>query len=266
MAKRASFATEQKLAEVYWTETQDLFKEFQKAPNPQIASSLVRKIDMYKEHVRSMTLAFPAKKEELAFYIGYSYLFDANRILQQIDQGFVDSVLKRSYEQNQRVETKVIFGLMSNSRHKKQVKEEALPLISKALKIFDDDDTRFMRALVFHYVGDRVSALRDLEEILKNEDSEQYIEARKLKAEIEQKKDECYIATTLYGTKDAYEVSIFRKFRDKHLNSNWLGRKFVYIYYSVSPGIVRYLKNNTINGLLKAKLFTPLAQLLDKYC
>jgi hypothetical protein len=45
----------------------------------------------------------------------------------------------------------------------------------------------------------------------------------------------CFIATASYGSCDAREVLIFRKFRDRYLLSSVGGRVFVKTYYAMSP-------------------------------
>ena len=53
----------------------------------------------------------------------------------------------------------------------------------------------------------------------------------------------CYIATLCYGDYNAEEVITFRIFRDNHLSKFILGRIFIKLYYSLSPFLVRKLKN-----------------------
>lgn len=53
----------------------------------------------------------------------------------------------------------------------------------------------------------------------------------------------CYIATAVYGSYDAPEVIILRRFRDNILQKRWLGRLFIKIYYNVSPTIAKKLKD-----------------------
>lgn len=57
-------------------------------------------------------------------------------------------------------------------------------------------------------------------------------------------KEGCYIATVVYGSYEANEVKVLRKFRDDTLKKLFLGRLFIKIYYKISPNIAKKLKNN----------------------
>ncbi len=46
------------------------------------------------------------------------------------------------------------------------------------------------------------------------------------------KKGDCFVASVVYGNKDAYEVNVLRKYRDNVLMQDELGKKFVEWYYS----------------------------------
>ena len=65
----------------------------------------------------------------------------------------------------------------------------------------------------------------------------------------------CYIATMAYGDYDHPQVMELRKYRDQVLLKNYFGKLFVKIYYSVSPHLVKKLKNqNQINKLITSLL------------
>lgn len=51
----------------------------------------------------------------------------------------------------------------------------------------------------------------------------------------------CFIATAAFGTPMAKEVKILCVFRDKYLLTNYLGTKFVSMYYKYSPPIADYI-------------------------
>lgn len=54
----------------------------------------------------------------------------------------------------------------------------------------------------------------------------------------------CYVATMVYGSYDADEVMVLRKFRDQFLQKYVWGRKFISWYYAKSPGFVERNKHN----------------------
>ena len=65
----------------------------------------------------------------------------------------------------------------------------------------------------------------------------------------------CYIATMAYGDYDHPQVMELRKYRDQVLLKNYFGKLFVKIYYTVSPHLVKKLKNqNNINKLITSLL------------
>jgi len=69
------------------------------------------------------------------------------------------------------------------------------------------------------------------------------------------KKTGCYIATAVYGSYDAPEVLVLRRFRDEFLAHSVLGRSFINIYYFLSPPFAERLKNtHRINAGIRSVL------------
>jgi endonuclease YncB( thermonuclease family) len=65
----------------------------------------------------------------------------------------------------------------------------------------------------------------------------------------------CFIATAAYGSPVDPYVKILRKFRDKYLLTNKIGRKFVRIYYSYSPVIAGYIsKHDSLKVITRLSL------------
>jgi hypothetical protein len=54
----------------------------------------------------------------------------------------------------------------------------------------------------------------------------------------------CFIATAAYGSPLESHVQTLRTFRDRHLLTNFLGRKFVAFYYQTSPPLARWLEEH----------------------
>lgn len=66
----------------------------------------------------------------------------------------------------------------------------------------------------------------------------QYVDASYQRPKAERKKG-CYVATAVYGSYDCPEVWTLRRYRDNTLATTWYGRCFIYLYYAVSPILVR---------------------------
>ena len=56
----------------------------------------------------------------------------------------------------------------------------------------------------------------------------------------------CYIATMAYGSYDAPEVLVLRRFRDEKLSKTFLGRVFIANYYAFSPLLVKFVRKTGI--------------------
>ena len=56
----------------------------------------------------------------------------------------------------------------------------------------------------------------------------------------------CYIATMAYGSYNAPEVLLLRRFRDEKLKKTFLGRVFIANYYAFSPLLVKFVKKTGI--------------------
>lgn len=65
----------------------------------------------------------------------------------------------------------------------------------------------------------------------------------------------CYIATCVYGSYNCPQVWTLRRYRDYYLAPKLSGRLFIYIYYAISPTIVRLFGNsNWFKKLWKNRL------------
>lgn len=79
----------------------------------------------------------------------------------------------------------------------------------------------------------------------------------------EKTQEGCYIATAVYGSYDAPEVRVLRKFRDSKLLPYLPGRIFVKIYYAISPTIIKYFGNNILFVSLCRKSLNKLIKFLQ---
>jgi len=71
----------------------------------------------------------------------------------------------------------------------------------------------------------------------------------------------CFIATAAFGTPMQEEVRYLRAFRDEYLLTNEVGRKFVELYYTVSPPVADYIREHeTLRSVVRAGL-RPLVEL-----
>jgi hypothetical protein len=73
--------------------------------------------------------------------------------------------------------------------------------------------------------------------------------------------DNCYIATACYGSIRHPDVIKFRNFRDECLLKWWLGRRFIVVYYRLSPLLVRWMSPR-VAALCRHRLLEPLARRL----
>ena len=75
---------------------------------------------------------------------------------------------------------------------------------------------------------------------------------RSERTSVPQQKEGCYIATAVYGSYDAPEVMVLRRFRDETLRKSALGRWFIRVYYRLSPAVAKKLrKAKRVNGIVK---------------
>lgn len=59
------------------------------------------------------------------------------------------------------------------------------------------------------------------------------------------KRTRCFIATSAFEVPTSFEVQFLRIYRDQVLKQSYLGRKFVFFYYKISPAIARFLDSQT---------------------
>ena len=65
----------------------------------------------------------------------------------------------------------------------------------------------------------------------------------------------CYIATMAYGSYNAPEVMVLRRFRDERLKKTFFGRVFIANYYAFSPLLVKFVqKTGFADRFIRRKL------------
>ncbi len=65
----------------------------------------------------------------------------------------------------------------------------------------------------------------------------------------------CYVATCVYGAYDCPQVWTLRRYRDNQLATTWYGRAFIFVYYAISPTLVKWFgKTKWFKKIWKAKL------------
>ncbi len=110
------------------------------------------------------------------------------------------------------------------------------------------------------YVGERIVLLKSSDVI---QDLEKLIADNG--CTITPIKGGCYIATCIYGSYNAKEVWVLRRYRDEYLSSFALGRAFIKLYYLISPSIVKLFKNNKVfHRINKKVLDRKVKKLQDK--
>jgi len=79
-------------------------------------------------------------------------------------------------------------------------------------------------------------------------------------------KSGCYIATAVYGSYDAYEVRILRKFRDEALAKTIFGRLLINVYYYLSPSVSQQLnKSESVSYLFRRCIDKVVVRLQNVY-
>lgn len=72
----------------------------------------------------------------------------------------------------------------------------------------------------------------------------------------------CFIASALYGSNMASEVRVLSDYRDRYLLSNEFGRKFVEVYYRVSPPVARFIEKQPVLRKLVRIQITPFVKVV----
>lgn len=69
----------------------------------------------------------------------------------------------------------------------------------------------------------------------------------------------CFIATAAYGSDFAWQVNVFKNFRDRYLLTSRIGRMAVDFYYSISPPLAAVIADRPVLRSLTRLFLTPAA-------
>lgn len=73
----------------------------------------------------------------------------------------------------------------------------------------------------------------------------------------------CFIATACYGSPDAAEVQLLRRFRDEWLLNYRMGRAFIHFYYAASPPVAHFLRTHEpARKAVRVGIVAPVARLV----
>lgn len=109
-------------------------------------------------------------------------------------------------------------------------------------------------------MGGKQKAIENFKRVIElvGEDSELGVECAKELAKEEDKKGGCFIATACLGSDSTDEVITLSEFRDNVLQRYSLGRKFIKIYYHISPPIAKVIaESSVLKKLLRILIITP---------
>lgn len=71
----------------------------------------------------------------------------------------------------------------------------------------------------------------------------------------------CFVATASYGTPMADEVGALRRFRDRHLATNALGRALIDFYYEVGPSLAAFIADDENRRAAARSILAPIVAL-----
>jgi hypothetical protein len=74
----------------------------------------------------------------------------------------------------------------------------------------------------------------------------------------------CFVATTVYGSYEAPEVLVLRRFRDETLVRSRSGRAFISCYYAISPSLARQIKAQGAASRISKRLLDLLVYTVDR--
>lgn len=272
----ASFEMESKLAEEYVNELEALIDSlFDNRESWSVQGKLNQKLDIFTKHLQDMERDFPNEIDKLGYWKGL--IHDIRGREKLAANGLIDGTIHRSARtgtsssDNGEIMAGLMFAMLAGNRDKMKA-ADAIPFFTKAIEVYPAYGFFWHRAVSYEMSGQFQEALDDLE-VLTEDESPFYLDARKMKSEIlrklesseKKKKDRCFIATSVYGSIEAEEVLVLRQFRDSYLLPRYFGRKCVEAYYWFSPPIANLLdKSQILSKIVKSIVLNPLVDLIRK--
>ncbi len=75
----------------------------------------------------------------------------------------------------------------------------------------------------------------------------------------------CFIATAAYGSSDAIEIEVLRRFRDEVLLKSAAGKDYVDFYYAASPPLARFIaEREWLRTLVREVMVAPLVSAAER--
>jgi tetratricopeptide (TPR) repeat protein len=173
----------------------------------------------------------------------------------------IDGVLKEDPDD---LEAQAALGLwhLCKARDEGRYKAgrgKALAHMEEVVRLVPESaNNRCALGLLYALVGKRGPAVEQLEKAVELEPSN--AEFRKELDRLKSEKGGCFIATAVYGSPLANEVSTLCEFRDRVLSCSLPGRGFIKLYYLLSPQFAAFLgRHEMLRRAVRTCIVAPLA-------